>query len=116
LKSDLFYNEFIQNTQPISFVVEHLKSCVGQYKIGVVSDGSRKMVQKTLEVLGIADLIDIMVCASDTEKGKPFPHPFLKAAELLDVLSVDCLVFEDGEAGTTAATAAGMSWIRIDEI
>ena len=116
LKSTLFYNHFIHTTQPISFVVDHLKACAGNYKIGVVSGGSRKMIEKTLEVLGIAHLVEVMVCAGETDRGKPYPDPFLKAAELLSVLPAECLVFEDGEAGTTAATAAGMPWIRIDKI
>ncbi len=52
----------------------------------------------------------------ETERGKPYPDPFLKAAKLLSVLPSECLVFEDGEAGTTSTTAAGMPWIRIDKI
>lgn len=116
LKSELFYNDYIHTTQPISFVVNHLKASAGNYKIGVVSGGSRKMIEKTLEVLGIADFVEVLVCADESERGKPYPDPFLKAAELLGVLPSECLVFEDGEAGTTAATAAGMPWIRIDKI
>ncbi len=50
------------------------------------------------------------------ERGKPYTDPFLKGAELQGVLPSECLVFEDGEAGTSAATAAGMSWILINKI
>lgn len=115
-KSDLFYNEFIGKTQPIVHVVEHLKASAGQFRIGVVSGGSRKMIEKTLQVLGIADLVEVLVCAGETAHGKPYPDPFLKAAELLNVEPQKCLVFEDGEAGVQAAEAAGMKWIRIDKI
>ena len=116
VKSKLFYNDYIHLTQPISFVVDHLKASAGNYKIGVVSGGSRWMIEKTMEVLGIANIVEVLVCAGETDRGKPHPDPFLKAAELLGVLPSECLVFEDGEAGTTAATAAGMHWIRIDKI
>lgn len=116
LKSDLFYNEFIPHTKPMAHVVEHLKASAGKYRIGVVSGSSRKMVQKTLEVLGIASLIDVMVCAEDYEKGKPNPDPFLIAAEKLGVKPEECMVFEDGEPGVKAAEAAGMKWIRIDQV
>ena len=74
------------------------------------------MIEKTLEVLGIAHLVEVLVCAGETERGKPYPDPFLKAAKLLSVLPSECLDFEDGEAGTTSTTAAGMPWIRIDKI
>lgn len=115
-KSAVFINEFIEHTQPIDFVVEHLKQHAGKVKIGVVSGGSRKTVSKTLSVLGIDNLLDVLVCAGETPNGKPFPDPFLKAAEILGVNPAKCMVFEDGEPGVRAAEAAGMKWIRVDKI
>lgn len=115
-KSALFYNEFIPRIKPIDFVVDHLKANAGKLKIGVVSGGSQKMIEKTLQVLGIRDLVEVLVCAGDTPRGKPYPDPFLLAAEKLAVEPKDCLVFEDGSAGVQAAEAAGMKWIRIDKI
>jgi len=113
-KSDLFYNEYIKQTQRIDFVVDHLLMHLDKSKIAVVSGGSRKTVQKTLTTIGLLDKIEVMVCAGETEHGKPSPDPFLKAAALLGVAPEKCMVFEDGEAGTIAAAAAGMDWVRID--
>lgn len=115
-KSDLFYNEFIPKTKPIDFVVKHLKESAGKYKIAVVSGSARRMIDKTLDVLGIAGLVDATICAEDYEKGKPDPQPFLKAAEKLGVEPKYCVVFEDGEPGVKAAEAAGMKWIRVDQV
>lgn len=115
-KSAVFINEFIEHTKPVDFVVEHLKQHAGKVKIGVVSGGSRKTVSKTLSVLGIDKMLDVLVCAGETPNGKPFPDPFLKAAELLGVNPAKCMVFEDGEPGVKAAEAAGMKWIRVDKI
>ena len=115
-KSAVFINEFIEHTKPVDFVVEHLKQHAGKVKIGVVSGGSRKTVSKTLSVLGIDKMLDVLVCAGETHNGKPFPDPFLKAAELLGVNPAKCMVFEDGEPGVKAAEAAGMKWIRVDKI
>jgi HAD superfamily hydrolase (TIGR01509 family) len=114
-KEQIFFDEFIEQTQPIDFVVNHLKAHVGKLKIGVVSGGARKSVEKTLNVLGIADLPEVLVCAGETPRGKPFPDPFLAAAKLLGVAPERCLVFEDGDPGTKAAEAAGMKWVRIDK-
>ena len=116
LKSELFYNEYIEHIKPIEFVVEHLKASAGKYRIGVVSGGSRKMITKTLQVLGIDSLVETLVCAGDTPNGKPYPDPFLLAAEKLNVKPEECFVFEDGEAGVKAAQEAGMKWVRIDKI
>jgi HAD superfamily hydrolase (TIGR01509 family) len=97
-------------------VVGHLRKHAGEVRIGVVSGSGREAVERTLQVLGIAHLVEVTVCAGDTPRGKPYPDPFIKAAELLDVSPAGCLVFEDGEAGVTAAKAAGMSWVRIDQL
>jgi HAD superfamily hydrolase (TIGR01509 family) len=115
-KREVFITEFIQYTKPIQFVVDHLKSHSSGKKIGVVSGGNRATVLKTLTVLGIIDMIDVLVCAGETPNGKPYPDPFLLAAEKLGVPPGQCLVFEDGEPGVQAAEAAGMKWIRVDKV
>jgi len=115
-KEEVFFREFIEHVQPIDYVVNHLRAHVGKVKIAVVSGGARRSVEKTLNVLGIADLPEVLVCAGETERGKPFPDPFLSAAEQLGVAPERCLVFEDGEPGVQAAEAAGMKWVRIDKI
>ena len=115
-KSLLYVNEFISQTEPIDYVVNHLKAHVGKIQIAVVTGGSRSTVEKTLTTLGILPYIELLVCAGETPKGKPFPDPFLRAAELLDVDPARCVVFEDGDPGVQAAEAAGMDWIRVDQI
>lgn len=115
-KSGVFFEDYIEKTLPIDFVVAHLKAHHGKVKIAVVSGGSRRTVTKTLTVLGIIDLVEVMVCAGETPNGKPFPDPFLRAAELLGVAPERCFVFEDGEPGVAAATAAGMHSVRVDKI
>lgn len=115
-KSQIFIDKYIEKTQPISYVAEHLKNHVGKVKIAVVSGGSRKTVTKTLTVLGLIDLIDVMVCAGETPKGKPAPDPFLAAAEALGIDPTKCIVFEDADLGVQGAIAAGMDWVRVDKI
>lgn len=115
-KSSVYVEEFIEQTMPIAFVVEHLKSHVGKIKIGVVSGGSRSTVTKTLGVIGVDKYLDVLVCAGETERGKPYPDPFLKAANILGVEPHECMVFEDGDPGVEAAERAGMKWVRVDKI
>lgn len=115
-KGQIFFEEYIEHTQPIPFVVDHLKQHAGKIKIGVVSGGRRHTVERTLNVLGIHHLVETIVCAGETPKGKPFPDPFLKAALNLGVAPEKCMVFEDGDPGIQSANAAGMRSIRIDRI
>ncbi|GAA4789027.1 HAD-IA family hydrolase [Olivibacter ginsenosidimutans] len=115
-KTAIFFEKYIEKTQPIAYVTEHLKENAPNACIGVVSGGTRTTVQKTLAVLGLTDYIDVLICAGETPKGKPFPDPFLAAAEKLGIEPKECIVFEDGNPGVAAAEAAGMDWIRIDQI
>ena len=115
-KYKLFLEEYIEQIKPIEYVTDHLVAHAGKVKIGVVSGGGREAITKTLQVLGILDLVDVLVCAGETPNGKPFPDPFLAAAEKLGVNPADCLVFEDGNPGVASARAAGMPWIRIDKV
>ncbi|MFD0751356.1 HAD family hydrolase [Mucilaginibacter calamicampi] len=116
LKYKLFLSEYIHLTQPVEFVAEHLRAHVGKVMIGVVSGSGRQAVEKTLQVLGLLDLVNVIVCAGETERGKPYPDPFLAAANQLNIPAADCLVFEDGAAGEDAAKSAGMQCIRIDKL
>lgn len=49
----------------------------------------------------------VLVTASDTERGKPNPDPYLAAAARLGVDPRDCLVVEDAPTGLAAGRAAG---------
>jgi len=115
-KAEIFNERYVGNAQPIDYVVEHLKTNFRKKRIAVVSGGDRYTVSKTLEIIGILDLVEVLVCSGETERGKPYGDPFLRAAELLGVNPKKCLVFEDGNPGTQAAEAAGMHWIRIDQL
>ncbi|MFD2554675.1 HAD family hydrolase [Sphingobacterium tabacisoli] len=115
-KSAVFIEKYIHETQPIDFVRQVLLDNVGIKKIGVVSGGTRSTLNITLDVIGVSGKYEVLVCAGDTEKGKPSPDPFLLCARLLDTSPEDCFVFEDGDPGVAGAVAAGMSWVRIDQL
>lgn len=56
---------------------------------------------------------DVVVTASDVERGKPHPDPFLLAAQRLGVDPADCLVVEDAPGGLEAARAAGCATLAV---
>ena len=115
-KSQIFIEEFIQQTEPVEYVRQVLFENVGKKKIGIVSGGSRSTLNITLQVIDVTGKYEAMVCAGDTKNGKPSPEPFLLCAEQLGVDPQKCLVFEDGDPGVQGAIAAGMGWVRIDQI
>ena len=76
--------------------------------MAVASGGTRPLVERTLELIGVRELFDAVVVADDVPRGKPHPDIFLHAAKLLGVEPESCLVFEDGQPGIVAAERAGM--------
>ncbi|MBE8714865.1 HAD family hydrolase [Sphingobacterium hungaricum] len=115
-KSAIFIERFIQSTQPIDFVVNHLKENQDKKRIAVVSGGTRSTLSITLEVIDVKGRYETMVCAGDTPEGKPSAQPFLLAAAHLGLKPEQCIVFEDGDPGVQGAISAGMSWVRIDQL
>lgn len=116
LKTKLYHDVYLDQIKPVEHVANHLIAYAGKVRIAVVSGGGREAITKTLAVLGLTHLVEALVCAGETPRGKPYPDPFLAAAEKLGVDPARCLVFEDGDAGVRSARAAGMDWIRIDQL
>lgn len=52
-----------------------------------------------------------LVTGGDVENGKPAPDPYLLGAQRLGFAPADCVVFEDAQAGVTAAKSAGVSLV-----
>jgi HAD superfamily hydrolase (TIGR01509 family) len=111
-KEELYY-DLLPQLQAVPEVLEHIDLSRGKIPFAVVSGSTRESVTKSLEVLGILDKFDTLVCAGDYTKSKPDPEPFLVAAERLGVAPRDCLVFEDTAMGIQAATAAGMASVKV---
>ncbi len=108
-----YFVELIHEVRPIEPVLQIARHYHGTVPLAVASGGFRQLVEQTLEVIGIRQLFDAVVCAEDVERPKPFPDPFLEAAHRMKVVPRDCLVFEDSPVGIKAAEAAGMQWVFV---
>ncbi|GGH19345.1 HAD family phosphatase [Sphingobacterium alkalisoli] len=115
-KSAIFIAKYVSETKPIEFVRQVLLDFEHTKKIGLVSGGTRSTLAITLATIDVAGRYETLVCAGDTTLGKPSHEPFTLAAKNLNVAAEQCIVLEDGEPGVQGAIAAGMSWVRIDQI
>jgi len=97
----------------IGDVVDFARKMRGKMPLGIATGGTRRVVEKTLQMVGIADLFDEVVTANDVKCGKPAPDVYLEAADRLEVAPEDCLVFEDAPAGMMAAQCAGMEVVFV---
>jgi sugar-phosphatase len=76
----------------------------------VVTSGSRAIATARMASAGLRPA-DVLVTGGDVENGKPFPDPYLLAAQRLRMPPGRCAVFEDAPAGIAAARAAGVTTI-----
>jgi len=65
---------------------------------------------------GLLERFHTVVAQGDYVRGKPYPDPYLKAAERLGVAPGDCLALEDSHNGVRAAHAAGMMTIMVPDM
>lgn len=106
--------KIVHEVRPIDAVVELARRYAGKIPMSVASGGTRELVERTLELIGVSELFPTVVVAADVPRGKPEPDIFLLAAERMGVRPERCLVFEDGAPGLLAAKRAGMQALFID--
>jgi beta-phosphoglucomutase family hydrolase len=111
---DELFAQMIPQTLPIEPVVELVHQFYGVKPLAVASGGTRVIVTRTLEALGILRKFKTVVTVEDYRHGKPAPDPFIEAARQIGVAPQNCLVFEDTTAGINAAKAANMQWVLVE--
>jgi sugar-phosphatase len=72
----------------------------------IATSGTRPLAQLRIRTAGLP-LPKHLITASDVQRGKPDPEPYLKAAASLGLRPQDCLVIEDAPAGIRAGKSAG---------
>jgi mannitol-1-/sugar-/sorbitol-6-phosphatase len=76
----------------------------------VVTSGGRAIATARMASAGLPPA-DVLITGEDVENGKPFPDPYLVAAQRLQLSPARCAVFEDAPAGIEAARSAGVTTI-----
>ncbi len=100
----IFYDGFFE-------LLEFLKS--KQIKMAVVTGGHRgRIIPFAEKYLGGYFLG--FVCSDDVKNTKPFPEPYLKGLEILDLNPEECLVIENAPLGIKAAKTAKIKTIAIE--
>lgn len=107
-----FLNVLHQVTE-VKAVCDFARENRGVVPMAVASGGTRQVVEKTLQALGLSDLFDEVVTSDDVSNGKPAPDIFLEAAKRLGVDPARCVAFEDAAPGIMAAQLAGMEVVTV---
>jgi HAD superfamily hydrolase (TIGR01509 family) len=112
-EKEALYEARLRNLLPIDSVVAIARREKGKRRLAIASGGRKRAVRTSLEVIGVADLFEVIVGAEDVTQGKPSPELFLRAAELIELKPEECLVYEDGDFGIEAARRAGMPFVDV---
>jgi sugar-phosphatase len=83
-----------------------LLQAIPQQRWAVVTSATRALAEVRLRAAGLP-IPKHLVTASDLQRGKPFPDPYLKGAEILGMAPVECVVAEDAASGVRSGRAAG---------
>jgi mannitol-1-/sugar-/sorbitol-6-phosphatase len=75
-------------------------------RFAVVTSATHPLAVVRLQAAGFA-IPKHLVTASDIQRGKPDPEPYLRGAQILGVPPADCVVIEDAPAGIQSGKAAG---------
>lgn len=85
------------------------------YKIALASSSAMKLIITVITKLDLIAYFDVINSAENLPYGKPHPEIFIKTANELGELPVNCLVIEDSFNGLIAAKAALMKTIVVPD-
>jgi beta-phosphoglucomutase len=92
---------------------ECVRRLAGAWPVGIASGALRADIDLILRGAALGPLFKFIVAAGDTDRTKPAPDPYLRAAELHGVPAAGCVAIEDSHWGLESARAAGLRTIAV---
>jgi HAD superfamily hydrolase (TIGR01509 family) len=97
----------------IDGAAEAVRRLADRWPLGLASSSNREIIDRALEVSGLAPLFVATVSSEEVAHGKPAPDVYLEAARRLGADAVRCAAVEDSANGIRSARAAEMRVIAI---
>jgi HAD superfamily hydrolase (TIGR01509 family) len=97
----------------IDGAVEAVERMAARWPLGLASSSNRELIDRALEVSGLARHFRATVSSEEVPRGKPAPEVYLEAARRLGVQPAACAAIEDSANGIRSAHTAGMRVIAI---
>jgi HAD superfamily hydrolase (TIGR01509 family) len=105
----------LANVREVEGATAFIELAGRHHRLALCTSAGHPTAEATLAALGLAGRFDPMITADDVASAKPSPEGFLAVLERAQVAPADALVFEDSDAGLTAARVAGLDAIRVGE-
>ncbi len=114
VQAHIIHVENTADCEPIPGVAQLIASLgAAGISIGVVTSGWRLKIDRVIALLHAQSYVSVIVERDDVAHGKPYPDPYLLAAERLGIPASKTIVFEDAKSGVTSAVAAGAYCVGI---
>jgi HAD superfamily hydrolase (TIGR01509 family) len=97
----------------IDGAVDAVKRIAARWPLALASSSNRELIDRALEISGLAPYFRVTVSSEEVERGKPAPDVYLRAARRLGVEAERCAAIEDSANGVRSAHAAGMLVVAI---
>jgi len=114
-RKEALYREMLKPALEAA-LVPGLKDFLARHRgvpAAVATNAEPANVDFVLGNAGLRDYFGAIVDGQQVANAKPHPEVYLRAAELLGVAPVCCVVFEDSYAGVQAGLAAGMRVVGV---
>jgi HAD superfamily hydrolase (TIGR01509 family) len=93
--------------------VEAVERIAERWPLGLASSSNRELIDRVLELAGIASRFQATVSSEEVVRGKPAPDVYLEAARRLEAPPGECAAIEDSHNGILSAADAGLRVIAI---
>jgi len=101
----------IEGIVPMPGAMELLAS-ISMERWAIVTSGTYELATTRIRAAGLPTPKNL-ITASDIQRGKPDPEPYIKGAALLGFAAAECVVVEDAGSGVRAGKAAGARVIGV---
>ncbi|PWC14645.1 HAD family hydrolase [Brenneria corticis] len=116
VQAHIIHVENTADCDPIPGVAQLIAS-LGEagISVGIVTSGWRLKIDRVIALLQAQPYISVIVERDDVTRGKPYPDPYLLAAQRLGIPAGKTVVFEDAKSGVTSAVAAGAYCVGVGD-
>jgi len=106
-------DRYVERLPLIDGAVEAVERIAARWPLGLASSSNRELIERALDVSGLARFFRVTVSSEEVARGKPAPDVYLEAAARLACDPTSCAAIEDSANGIRSAHAAGMRVVAI---